>query len=90
MQMADGLSKGQNYTRIFLNVFKSPSRRVVMTSFDNYNVGRQAYQQMCWMINLDGVGIWSQSGIVFGVECVNICGPAVVQKDNVLLVVYNM
>lgn len=90
MQQNNHYSKGQNYTKIRLNIYKSPTRKVVMTSFLEYNVGLQSYQQMPWMVNFDGVGIWSQSGELFGLECSNVSGPSIKQQDNVLLVVYAM
>jgi hypothetical protein len=90
MDTFDTLSKGQAYTSISLNIFKSPSRSVVMTSFDRYNVGRHAYQQNTWMANLNGVGIWSQSGVFLDLERLNISNPAVTQRDNILLAVYYM
>ena len=90
MQQNNHYSKGQNYTKIWLNVYKSPTRKVVMTSFCEYNVGFQAYQQMPWMVNFDGVGIWSQSGKLLGHECINVYGPSTKQQSNVLLVVYAM
>ena len=90
MDTFDTLSKGQAYTSIFLNIFKSPSRAVVMTSFDRYNVGRHAYQQNTWMVNLSGVGIWSQSGVFLDLERINISNPAVTQQGNILLAVYYM
>lgn len=87
MRQVHHFSTGQNYTKIILSVYKSPSRAVIMTSFQNYNVGRQAYQQIPWMVNFDGVGIWSQSGKRLGV---NVCGPSVKQDQNILLAVYCM
>lgn len=82
-------SKGQNYTNISLSVYKSPTRKVVMTSFPEFNVGFRGYQQMPWMVNFDGVGIWSQSGDITK-EYHNIYGPSVKQHHNVLLVIYAM
>jgi hypothetical protein len=90
MDAFDNLSKGQAYTSIFLNLFKSPSRSVVMTSFDRYNVGRHAFQQNTWMVNMNGVGIWSQSGAFRDMEIINISNPAVTQQGNILLAVYYM
>jgi hypothetical protein len=90
MDTFETLSKGQAYTSISLNLFKSPSRSVVMTSFDHYNVGRHAYQQNTWMANLNGVGLWSQSGVFLDLERLNISNPAVTQRDNILLAVYYM
>lgn len=87
MSQCSHYSKGQNYTKICLNTFKSPTRKIVMTSFDRYNVGYQAYQQMPWMVNLNGVGIWSQSGNILGH---NTYGPAITQNYNIMLVVYCM
>jgi hypothetical protein len=90
MNAFDTLSKGQSYTSIFLNIFKSPSRSVVMTSFDRYNVGLHAFQQNTWMVNLNGVGVWSQSGVFRDMERINISNPAVTQQGNILLAVYYM
>lgn len=84
------LSKGQAYSSIFLNIFKSPSRSVVMTSFDRYNVGKHAFQQMSWMVNLHGVGIWTQSGVLFDQERINISNPSVTQQENILVAAYYM
>ncbi len=84
------LSKGQTYCNVVFNLYKSPSRSVVMTSFDRYNVGRQAYQQLPWMVNMAGVGLWSQSGILFDHESLNISNPAVTQQENILVAVYYM
>lgn len=79
-------SKGQSYTGINLNTFKSPTRKVIMTSFDQYNVSHQAYQQISWMVNLNGIGIWSQSGDIG----YNAYTPAITQSYNITLVVYCM
>ena len=53
---------GQNYSDITLNVYKSPSGKVVMSSFDRYNVNLRSYQQNPWMVNFAGAPLWSQSG----------------------------
>lgn len=91
MNLADHYSKGQNYTAaIVQNTYKSPSRAIIMTSFDEYNVSYHAYQQMHWMVNLNGVGIWSQSGGSGDQKFTNIYGPAVTQERNILLVMYDM
>lgn len=90
MDSFQNFSKGQAYTSIYLNVFKSPSKSVVMTSFDRYNVGRHAYQQNTWMVNMNGVGIWSQSGVFYDFERINISNPAVTQQGNILVAVYYM
>ena len=60
-----------------------------MTSFSEYNVGLRGYQQMPWMVNFNGVGIWSQSGDLEK-NYHNISGPSIKQDKNVLLVVYAM
>lgn len=60
-----------------------------MTSFPEYNVGYKGYQQMPWMVNFDGVGIWSQSGKL-GKNYHNICGPSIKQSQNILLGVYSL
>jgi hypothetical protein len=62
----------------------------VLTSFERFYPGFQAYQQMPWMANVDGVGVWSQSGISLGVEGINISNPLVSQKENILVAVYSM
>lgn len=90
MNSFDTFSKGQAYASIFLNLFKSPSQSIVMTSFEQYNVGRHAYQQNSWMVNMNGVGIWSQSGTALKEEQLNMRNPSVTQKGNVLVAAYNM
>lgn len=90
MHQNNHYSKGQNYTKIWLSIYKSPTRKIIMTSFREYNVGLQAYQQMPWMVNFDGIGIWSQSGQLLGHECINVYGPSIKQYHNILLVVYAM
>lgn len=83
-------SKGQRYTNIRLNLYKSPSRRVVLTSFERFYPGFQGYQQMPWMANVDGVGVWSQSGISLVGEDINMSNPLVSQRENILVAVYAM
>ena len=63
MESYNSLSSGQNYTGIELNIFKSRNGKVVMSSFENFNVNLRSYQQNPWMANIAGAPMWSQSGV---------------------------
>jgi len=90
MKYYDHYSAGQNYSGITLNVYRTPSRDVLITSFELYNVGLQSYQQNPWMINLDGIPLWAQSGGGLGANCLNSYCPAVSQNGNILVCAYVM
>lgn len=62
MQSYSSLSGGQNYTDIVLNVFKSQNHKVVLSSFEEFNVNLRSFQQNPWMANIAGAPLWSQSG----------------------------
>lgn len=62
MKSYSSLACGQNYTDIVLNVYKSRNRKVVLSSFENFNVNLRSFQQNPWMANLSGVPLWTQSG----------------------------
>lgn len=91
LDAAAHFSEAQKYTDLNINVYKTPGREGVLSSLDMYNVGQQTYQQLLWMANVSGVGVWSQSGgdhgdmQRFAPERVN---PAVSQKENVLVASY--
>jgi len=82
---------GQCYIDIKLNIYKD--HRLVLSSFEKFNGGTIGYQQMPWMINLDGVGIWSQSGKgsenIGGFDVTNTHTPVVSQKHHVLVVAFS-
>lgn len=62
MSSFSSYASGQNYTAVTLNIYRTPLRDIVMTSFDRYNINLRAYQQNPWMVNFDGAPLWSQSG----------------------------
>lgn len=64
MQSYSSLSSGQNYTNIVLNVYKSQNHKVVLSSFESFNVNVRSFQQNPWMANIAGAPLWSQSGIM--------------------------
>lgn len=83
-------SQGQNYTGIKLNLYKAPGG-LVLSSFEMYNPGLCGYQQMPWMANVAGVGVWSGSGKMdslgmFNVQ--NLYNPHVSQKGKLLVSAY--
>ncbi len=83
-------SKGQNYTGIKLTMYKSPGG-LILSSFDKYNVGLCGFQQMPWMANVGGVGVWSQSGSASSLglfEVTNLFSPSVSQSNSLLVAVY--
>ena len=62
MRSYSSLSSGQNYTDIVLNVYKSQNHKVVLSSFESFNVNLRSFQQNPWMANIAGAPLWSQSG----------------------------
>ena len=80
------LAEGQNYTNITLNVFKSPSKDVTLTSFEKFNVRLTSYQQNSWVANVGGVAVWSQCGN--GGAIFSVYTPSVAQKQNIAIVLY--
>lgn len=88
MESFDHYSHGQAYCSIELNLYKSPSKRVVLSSFDTYNVGRALYQQVPWMANVAGVPVWSESGRGSKTGLTNTYAPSVTQKGNILIAAY--
>ena len=90
MESYSSLSSGQNYTDIVLNVFKSDNKKIVLSSFENFNVNLRSFQQNPWMANIAGVPLWTQSGSLGKkiIPCINDFCPSVTQKGNLLLAVY--
>lgn len=83
-------SKGQNYTGICLNIYKAPGG-LMLSSFEEYNVGLCSYQQIPWMANISGVGMWSGSGNMKNLrqfDVSNLYSPSVSQKNNLLICAY--
>jgi hypothetical protein len=62
MESYSSLASGQNYTNIVLNVYKSDNQKIVMSSFENFNVNLRSFQQNPWMANIAGAPLWTQSG----------------------------
>jgi hypothetical protein len=85
-------SSGQVYFGMRLNLYKQ--RGLVLSSFDHYNDRNANFQQLPWMLNLDGVPLWSQAG--YGDENIgkwsllNTHGPCIEQRDNILVAAYTV
>jgi hypothetical protein len=101
--MSAPFQEGQRYTGMNLYVYKQPKRGLVMSSFQNFNVGNYSFQQMVWMANINRAPIYSisvnkatrslQSGAsLLGMDKLgnfNDCfNPVVLQKEDVMLVTY--
>ena len=55
------LSAGQVYVDAHLNVFKA-NHGLILSSFERFHAGSAGFQQLPWLVNIDGVGSWTQSG----------------------------
>lgn len=82
MESFDHYSAGQNYLGVILNRYKSFHGRIVLSSFEMYNVGLQSYQQVSWMANISGLPIWTESGEG---STANAFAPAVIQRGPLLV-----
>jgi hypothetical protein len=85
-------STGQVYTDVTLNVFKR-AEGLCLSSFEGFNVGSAGFQQLPWCANLDGIGVWSESGqisdsVVGRDFMTNTHSPNVVQRGGVLVCSY--
>ena len=82
------LTQGQRYVDIKMKVYKA--EHACMTSLVNFNVRQCGYQQVPWMINLDGLPIFARSGCGkwVGEDCVNFNQPVIDHDDNILMVTY--
>lgn len=74
------------------NLFKSPSRDVVLASFEKFNVGKQSYQQFPWCANVSGIGVWSDGGIIRSKngKWLPIGGACISQVENMVLIAHTM
>mmetsp|Transcript_846 Transcript_846/g.952 ORF Transcript_846/g.952 Transcript_846/m.952 type:complete len:330 (+) Transcript_846:57-1046(+) len=77
-------SAGQSYADVVLNVFKR-SGGLCLTSFERFSHGTAGYQQLPWMANIGGVGVWSQSG---SDRFTNTHSPYVSQRGGLLTAAY--
>lgn len=84
MESYEYYSEGQNYTGVILNGYKSPTGKIVLSSFEMYNVGLQSYQQIPWMGNIAGLPIWAQSGG----GSINAFSPGIKQEGPLLVCAY--
>jgi hypothetical protein len=98
MNKMEYYSAGQNYTDVVLNIYKTKQKKSILSSFDDYNSNLQCYQQVLWMANVEGIGVWSKSvpkpnnAVAYvskrlGDEICDV-NPTVVQNGNILLAVY--
>lgn len=88
ISMGKTLALGQNYTNITLNVFKSSSKDVTLTSFEKFNIRLTSYQQNSWVANVGGVGVWSQCGN--GGAIFSVYTPSVAQRQNIAIILYTV
>lgn len=86
------ISKGQMYTDIELNVYKQPQHGLLLTSFEKFNPHCASFQQLPWIANVSGVGVWSQAGsgsesfLNFGMSHTH--NPVITQKGSLLIASY--
>lgn len=84
-------ARGQNYTGINLSLYKAPGG-LMLSCFEGYNVGFCGYQQLPWIANIDGLGVWSQSGKsskkLGYFDVTNIYSPSVSQSKRLLVASY--
>ena len=83
------LVKGQSYLGLKLNVFKDAN--FAMSSLDQFNVGRCGWQQVPWMINFDGIPVFSRSGLgtLAGEEqMTNFNQPCVRQANDIMMITH--
>jgi hypothetical protein len=85
------LTRGQIYCDMNLNIYKKAGG-LCLSSFEKFNVGQVNFQQLPWIANIDGVGVWAQSGAinstVSGFALTNINAPYVTQRGSILLSSY--
>ncbi len=55
------LSRGQSYCNITLNIYKRHGG-LCLSSFEKFNEGNCAFQQLPWCANIGGAGVWTQTG----------------------------
>mmetsp|Transcript_7015 Transcript_7015/g.11733 ORF Transcript_7015/g.11733 Transcript_7015/m.11733 type:complete len:848 (+) Transcript_7015:116-2659(+) len=83
------LAAGQAYTGITLHIHKRPVHELVLTSFEDFNPHLASFQQLPWIANVSGVGVWSQAGtgaegvLSFGIT--NTHNPVVRQQGSLLI-----
>ena len=82
---------GQCYIGIKLNVYKHDE--LLLTSFEKFNGGTCGFDQLPWIANIDGIGVWTQSGKgsenVGGFDVTNTHTPHVSQKGHILVAAYS-
>ena len=74
-----------------MNVYKRQGG-LCLSSFEDFNVGDAGFQQQPWIANLDGIGVWTESGYVGGgvmnFNMTNSHSPKIVQKGELLVCSY--
>jgi hypothetical protein len=85
------ISEGQCYAGITLNVYKKLGG-LLMTSFENYGNSCCNFQQFPWCVNINGVGVWSESGegneSISGFAITNTHAPRIKQRGPLLVAAY--
>ena len=79
------------YAGLQLNVYKHDE--LLLSSFDKFNGGTCSYQQLPWIANIDGVGIWTQAGRgsenIGGFDVTDTHAPHVSQTGHILVAAYS-
>ena len=80
--------KGQSYLGLVMKVYKG--NRFVMSSLENFNPGISSFQQFPWMINFDGLPVFSRSGLggLFTEQLTNCINPNLLQSEDLLVVTH--
>jgi hypothetical protein len=76
-------------TGVRLNVYKQSAAGLCLSSFEMFNPHVCAFQQLPWVANVGGVGVWTQSGepggLLGGFGVTNTHNPALQQRGSLLL-----
>ena len=56
------LSHGLRYCGFTLNTWRTANRTACISSFSHFNIDEAQYNQLVWMANVFGAGVWTQSG----------------------------
>ena len=85
------LSRGQSYCGFTLNIFKRHGG-LCLSSFERWNVGNCAFQQLPWCANIGGAGVWTQTGNgkdTIGKAFTNTFNPCIRQVGSLCMINHN-
>ncbi len=92
LKMNSHFSSGQVYFGMRLNLYKKGG--IVLSSFDRFNDRNANFQQLPWMLNLDGIPFWSQTGYgednVGKWSLIHTHSPCITQRENILVAAYTV